>query len=524
MILHQEWIDKAEQLKPSLIEANVQPLQTIEVFSDKHVFQGWGTQIADSIESVYSQSYGKGDSFILDFGSHFVGYLSLTVRTVGSPPDAPAKLKFTFGEVPCEIGESFSTYSGWLSSAWLQEELLFLDTLPAEIKLPRRYAFRYVKVEIIDTSLKFKVGFSDITCRTVTSGNSANIPALQQTLPDDLQQLDRVAISTLQNCMQTVYEDGPKRDRRLWIGDLRLQAQANYLTFGDFDLVKRCLYLFAGMRLEDGAVGGCVFEKPYPHVDDIKLYDYALIFIATLYDYYQASNDRQTLAELWPVAKEQIQLGLARLDSRGIVIDDSSWWCFTDHANINKQASAQAILIYCAKRGLELAKVLETPEEQAQLEAEIERAANAAIEHLFDTTSQLFVSGGERDISWASQVWMVLAEILSKEANATLLQRLHETPAAIGMATPYMVHHYIEALFVAGMHELAVEQMQKYWGGMIADGADTFWEVYDPKDKNRSPYGSNLINSYCHAWSCTPTYFIRKYLVSEGEVANGQQA
>ncbi|MEI2404538.1 hypothetical protein V8V80_16720 [Niallia taxi] len=37
------------------------------------------------------------------------------------------------------------------------------------------------------------------------------------------------------------------------------------------------------------------------------------------------------------------------------------------------------------------------------------------------------------------------------------------------------------------------------------------WELYDPNDKNFSPYGSHLINSYCHTWSCTPTYLIRKY-------------
>lgn len=29
------------------------------------------------------------------------------------------------------------------------------------------------------------------------------------------------------DCMQSVFEDGPKRDRRLWLGDLRLQALAS---------------------------------------------------------------------------------------------------------------------------------------------------------------------------------------------------------------------------------------------------------------------------------------------------------
>ncbi|WP_309121157.1 hypothetical protein [Paenibacillus sp.] len=47
------------------------------------------------------------------------------------------------------------------------------------------------------------------------------MPPLPASVPDDLAAMDRIAVKTLQDCMQTVYEDGPKRDRRLWIGDLR---------------------------------------------------------------------------------------------------------------------------------------------------------------------------------------------------------------------------------------------------------------------------------------------------------------
>ncbi len=87
--------------------------------------------------------------------------------------------------------------------------------------------------------------------------------------------------------MQTVYEDGPRRDMRLWwvhspldqprfkpdlcfstsrIGDLRLQALCSYATFKDYDLAKRCLYLFAGMPFNDnGLLAACVYEKPTPH-------------------------------------------------------------------------------------------------------------------------------------------------------------------------------------------------------------------------------------------------------------------
>lgn len=31
-----------------------------------------------------------------------------------------------------------------------------------------------------------------------------------------LRRIDEVALRTLRNCMQTVYEDGPRRDMRLW--------------------------------------------------------------------------------------------------------------------------------------------------------------------------------------------------------------------------------------------------------------------------------------------------------------------
>jgi hypothetical protein len=108
---------------------------------------------------------------------------------------------------------------------------------------------------------------------------------------------------------------------------------------------------------------------------------------------------------------------------------------------------------------------------------------------------------------------MVLAEVLDKKENGSLLDRLFTDPPEIKMVTSYMYHHLIEALLLCGKKDKALEQMRAYWGEMVKDGADCFWELYNPEDKFLSPYGSNLINSYCHAWSCTPTYFIRKYFI-----------
>lgn len=311
--------------------------------------------------------------------------------------------------------------------------------------------------------------------------------------------------------MQDVFEDGPKRDRRLWLGDLRLQALANYETFQNNDLVKRCLYLFASVPDENGRISANLFMKPTIIADDTYLFDYSLFFTTTLYDYFMVTDDKETLEELWPSAYLQVELALERLDDRNIVKDDPTWWSFIDwHEELNKQAASQAILIYTLKRAIELARTLKDKQIRF-LEERLAEIETATVQHLWSEEAGLFISGEQNQVSWASQVWMVLGEVLDIESSKKVLNRLIKENPSIGMNTPYMNHHFVEALLLVGEKEEAISYIKHYWGGMINNGADTFWELYNPNDKAYSPYGSHLINSYCHAWSCTPTYLIRKY-------------
>ncbi|MDR0896813.1 MAG: hypothetical protein LBN04_03045 [Oscillospiraceae bacterium] len=51
--------------------------------------------------------------------------------------------------------------------------------------------------------------------------------------------------------------------------------------------------------------------------------------------------------------------------------------------------------------------------------------------------------------------------------------------------------------------------MMRYWCGMVQQGADTFFELFNPENPAESPYGSCVVNSHCHAWSCTPAWFLQ---------------
>lgn len=453
-----------------------------------------------------------GNSICLDFGNHQVGYLTLRFSTKGSHFDAPAWLRIQFAERLCELEEDAEGYHGWISKGWIQQEQLHIDCFPCELSLPRRYAFRYVRIEVLDISSKYTLVLEDAVCDAVSSADDGALKPYHTPDPQ-LRRLDAIACRTLRGCMQSVFEDGPKRDRRLWMGDLRMQALANYETYQNNDLVKRCLYLFAGTTMEHGKIGACLFLEPEIEVDDTDMFDYSLFYIPTLLSYLEATGDGETAEELYPIAVHQLEIARKQMDPNGIVRDsDRLGWCFVDwNLHLNKQASAQGIYLYCLEAAEKLALRLGKQEDAARFQEELEALRFAAKNHFWDGEKQLFVSGADRQISWASQVWLVLGGVLSQEEARELLRRIETVPDAEAMVTPYMYHNYVDALLQVGMQDKALSVLRSYWGGMAEQGADTFWELYDPADPDASPYGGTIVNSYCHAWSCAPAYFLRKY-------------
>ena len=128
----------------------------------------------------------------------------------------------------------------------------------------------------------------------------------------------------------------------------------------------------------------------------------------------------------------------------------------------------------------------------------------------WDEERGCFVSGAARQVSRASQIWMVLGGVLPAREAAALFSRMEQADA-LDMVTPYLYHHYVQALLEIGERGKALSVLERYWGGMVRLGADTFWELYNPENPDESPYGGTIVNSYCHAWSCGPAYFLRRY-------------
>ena len=503
------WIAIAESLKPKLRETVRKPASLVRPVADHTAFLRWRMEPAGAATQLAGRTLRRGDSFILDFGGHLTGHLAFSISGEGSAVDSPVRLKFTFGEVAGDIAVPLETYAGTLSRAWLPEEIVNVDFLPQRVRLPRRYAFRYVKVEVMDTSPNFAARFADMEATALTSAGERPA-ALAASVPALLRRIDEVSLDTLRDCMQTVFEDGPRRDRRLWIGDLRLQALTNYVTFRNYNLVKRCLYLFAGLPREDGLVAACVYDEPKPLCGRQYIMDYSALYAATVLDYVRATRDLAAARDLWPVVRRQMEILGQFVNRDGLFVDPKDWWLFIDwNDDLDRIAPMQGVLVYCYQQALELARLAGAEREAADYPDRIRRMTAAARDAFYNPSQNLFLSGPARQASWATQAWMIHSGVASKQEGSAALKAVADMPDAVRPVTPYLYHYVVDAMLACGMKAQALELIQSYWGGMVQAGADTFWEVYNPSNPSLSPYQSVLVNSYCHAWSCTPAWFLR---------------
>ncbi len=77
-----------------------------------------------------------------------------------------------------------------------------------------------------------------------------------------------------------------------------------------------------------------------------------------------------------------------------------------------------------------------------------------------------------------------------------------------------MRFYELETLLIDGRHEQVLQEMRDYWGGMLHEGATTFWEKYNPEEsgtQHLAMYGRPYGKSLCHAWGASPIYLLGKY-------------
>lgn len=95
--VNEVFTEKADACRRPLLEREVRPKALVEVQADE---KGNARPVSlGEPEKMKERLLKKGDSVCLDFGDHYVGYVTLKLNSAGSPQDAPAYLRLKFGEI-----------------------------------------------------------------------------------------------------------------------------------------------------------------------------------------------------------------------------------------------------------------------------------------------------------------------------------------------------------------------------------------------------------------------------------------
>ena len=424
---------------------------------------------------------------VWDFGREVIGFVEIKC-----PP----------GETPeLYVGESLPEAAN--RSAEDEEQTRELvQKAPGVWESKVLLALRYVQIEkVSEAQVSMKALFHPAVYKGAFS-----LPGME-----DLTQVWMHSAYTLRLCMMNFLVDGIKRDRLPWAGDLAVSLLGNAYSFGDSTIVRDTLSVL-------GAVSASV-----AHVNTIV--DYTLWFIIN-HDFYQLYfGDRAFLEQEYPRISETLDYLLTLRDEKGFLrADRPGDWLFIDWVPGNKETALQMIFIMALRSGSRLAQRMKDENRSSLLAHEAEKLIETVRKYAFDAEKGLFAARpGTKEFSRHANLLSLTAKAAKKE-DFPLLQKALTEKELPPVGTPYCSVFEALALKLMGENEKAVEKIREIWGGMLALGATTFWEGFDPESCGNEhlvfyerPYGKSL----CHAWSAGPLFLLPQLFLGIEPVADG---
>ena len=289
---------------------------------------------------------------------------------------------------------------------------------------------------------------------------------------------------TLMVCMRDTYYDCPDRERAQWWGDeVNELGMAFYaLSPSSWALARKGIYELVNWQKPDGSLhapvpaGNYVSELPMQMLASVGWYGF--------HQYYWYSGDSTFVAPVYDRVGRYL-LETWQLDKDGMPLYRKGDWDWPD-AGKNQDRYAQAVLwYYLALKGqLAFAHMLYRPSDVVLLEDMMENIARRFNATCWDGTGYR-TPGHEGPYDDRVQALAVVSGIAGKDK----FPALKEIFAREYHATVYMQKYVLEALFLMGEADMALQRMHKLYPTVMKDTCSTLWEHW------------NFDGSSNHAWT-----------------------
>lgn len=390
-----------------------------------------------------------------------------------------------------------------------------------EITVKDSKAFRFVYIET-DGDVKFGSLTMDYEYAPQDKSKSGSFRCNDELL----NRIWEIGAYTMDLTTREFFVDGIKRDRWTWSGDAIQSYLMNYYLRFDNACVRRTIRQLRGK------------DPVTAHINTIM--DYTFYWFKSVHDYYTYTGDICFVREVYPRMQTMMRYVLNRTNTDGMAEGQPDDWIFVDWVDfpMHKRGTLCFEQILLCK-SLETMKLCATilrdnplaapPQgsittgeynDDVTMYSQLEDSLCKKLKSTFwDNGRKAFMHAIEdgamnRQITKFPNMFAIIYGYLSDEEKKTVMTSVMLNPEIERITTPYMRFYELEALCLMGMQTEVLDEIRDYWGGMIKEGATSFWEKYNPEDKGTqhlTMYGRPYGKSLCHAWGASPIYLLGKY-------------
>lgn len=451
-------------------------------------------------------SDAEAPTLLLDFGREIAGRVLFQ-----SDSSTNTLVSIAYGESELEaLATGISTTQR--GGNYLGTNLL---TIPpqGEARSPKS-AFRYVRIRFLRGAPI--ISFRSIRAEAIVY--PVNYAGSFESSDPILNRIWETSAYTAHLCMQDDIWDAPKRDRGRWAGDLDVETPTILTAFGDTKLLEDTLARISEITGPNEPVSGIT--------------GYTAQWITTLATLYQHSADRAFVQSQHDALLRLLHTMDGDIDpTTNLLKKDAKGWGFVDWAPglYGETADTAAGTTLEFLRAYQAAPALlraANDESNAKLYEEkatkLQQAARAA-----------FLSSTTRT---AGTTWQMnaLAVLTNLDASAnpaiwsTIFSKIKQDSPTDQVISPYFNSYLIKAMAQTGHSREALHWIRDYWGGMLAQGATSFWEAYDlrwPKTNYHLSLEADGTSGYfvslAHGWSSGPLPWISENILGIRPTAPG---
>ena len=434
-------------------------------------------------------------SITLDFGREVTGRVQLV-----SDSDVPATVSIAYGESLDEAHDE----------PYLGVDILHLA--PHGSGVGPKSAFRYAQIRFLagPPELRFRaIHLEDVYYPVRYQGSFESSDPL-------LNRIWETGAYTSHLCMQDDIWDAPKRDRGRWMGDTDVSGRVIDDVFADQFLIEDTLTRLIG---------------PLPidqHVNGIP--GYSSYWFTELEHYYLHTGRKEYLASMHDQIVQLLQFMDKDFDHENHFINHTHEWLYVDWsldlngATAETRAATTLEYVRAYRSGVRLLQELgdtQNAEHFADRADEIAKSSQAA-----EFTNGSF---GPR---WQTNAMAILSGVATSDQYSSIWQNVL---ANVGkptwrpdVITPYYGSYVLDAMARTGHRDAALAWIREYWGGMINEGATSFWEAYDPAWPKDNPHVDLQADdtagyriSLAHGWSSAPSWLLMEQVLGIVPTAAG---